>query len=193
MRIEATRVQGLYLLEPQKFEDDRGYFATSFSTTGFEKLGLCNRFAQANVVQNYRKGTLRGLHFQLPPHSEVKLVRCSRGRIFDVGVDLRPDSPSFLQWVGVELKEGDLRLMYVPDGCAHGYLTLEDATEVSYQVSALYAPASATGCRWDDPLFGVEWPEPPQIILDRDAAYPLATPGSFEVFRGLKPGHAVSL
>jgi dTDP-4-dehydrorhamnose 3,5-epimerase len=170
-----TRVTGSYVVEPERMEDERGFFARTFSSGEFAARGLDDRVEQCSTSFNAKVGTLRGLHYQSAPHGEAKLVRCTRGAIYDVAVDLRPDSPSYLHWFGVELSAADGRALFVPEGCAHGFQTLVDATEVLYQISTPYVPEAARGVRWDDPAFGIEWPpEPPggRTIAPRDAAYP---------------------
>ncbi len=167
-----TVVKGAFLLEPERQEDTRGSFARTWCEKECGARGLNTRVVQCSVAFNKRKGTLRGLHYQAPPHEEAKLVRCTRGAIYDVIVDLRPDSPTFKQHVGLVLSGENGRLLYVPEGCAHGFQTLEDDTEVSYQMSEFYSPDHARGVRWNDPAFGIEWPAAERIILDRDQRYP---------------------
>jgi dTDP-4-dehydrorhamnose 3,5-epimerase len=153
--------------------DERGYFARTWCVNEFRTAGLDDRIAQCSVAVNERAGTLRGMHYQVPPFAEVKLVRCCRGAIYDVIVDLRPDSPTNAQWIALELRAGDGRMLYVPEGFAHGYQTLADDTEVAYQVSVPHAPDAARGFRWDDPLFGIEWPEvDARVISERDRCWP---------------------
>jgi dTDP-4-dehydrorhamnose 3,5-epimerase len=170
-----TEVAGGYVVEPERMEDERGFFARTFSSGEFAARGLDGRVEQCSTSFNAKVGTLRGLHYQSAPHGEAKLVRCTRGAIYDVAVDLRPESPSYLRWFGLELSADDGRALFVPEGCAHGFQTLVDAAEVLYQISAPYVPAAARGVRWDDPAFGIEWPpEPPggRTIAPRDAGYP---------------------
>ena len=171
MKFKPTRVPGVLVVELDRHEDERGFFARSFCEREFREHGLADRFVQANVSYNRRRNTLRGLHYQAEPKPEPKLVRCTRGRIFDVAVDLRADSPSYCGWVGVELSEANRAGLYVPPGCAHGFLTLEDGSEVLYLMGAEYDPALARGVRWDDPAFSVVWPASPEVISARDAAY----------------------
>ena len=173
MIFNPTSIAGVVVVELVPHTDARGFFARSFCAREFEAAGLAPRLAQANVAFSHRAGTLRGLHYQLPPAAEAKLVRCTRGRIFDVAVDLRRGSPSYLAHVGVVLDADERRALYVPEGCAHGYLTLSDHTEVSYQVSAFYAPESEAGLRWNDPCLAIEWPAAVHAISDKDAAWPL--------------------
>lgn len=138
----------------------------------FEAHGLNPRLAQCSISFNARRGTLRGLHLQVPPYAEAKLVRCTKGAIYDVVVDLRPQSPTYLQWIGVTLTATNRAMVYIPEGCAHGFLTLEEQSEVLYQMSEFYHPESARGVRWNDPAFRVAWPFAPEIISERDRAYP---------------------
>jgi dTDP-4-dehydrorhamnose 3,5-epimerase len=167
-----TPISGAYLLDAQRLSDDRGFFALAFSSAEFADRGLVTDIAQVNVAYTARRGTLRGLHYQQPPKAEVKVVRCVRGAFFDVIVDLRRDSPSFRKWFGVELTSENRRSLYVPQGCAHGYLTLSDDVEACYLVSEFYSPEHYRGVRWNDPAFGITWPFPPDAMHPRDAAYP---------------------
>jgi len=152
--------------------DQRGFFARTYCEREFESHGLKSRYVQCSVSFNRYKGTLRGMHFQVAPHEETKLIRCTRGSIYDVIVDLRPASATFKQYVGLVLSAANGRMLYVPEGFAHGFQTLEDNTEVFYQMSQFYAPEHGRGVRWNDPAFGIEWPADERIILDRDQAYP---------------------
>ena len=170
MKFEPTTVEGAFVVERALIEDERGHFATIFGADEFRAHGLVTDFAQCNTSFNTLKGTLRGMHYADPP--EVKLVRCTAGRVFDVALDLRPESPSYRQWAAAELSPGNGRAMYVPVGVAHGFYTLEDASEVLYHISLLYDPAAGRGVRWDDPAFGIGWPGPPSVISDRDRSYP---------------------
>jgi dTDP-4-dehydrorhamnose 3,5-epimerase len=172
MRFTETKVAGAFLIEPEPVADERGFFARTWCREEFAEHGLNPELAQANISFNHRRGTLRGLHLQAHPHQEAKLVRCTRGAIFDVAVDLRPDSMTYLAWFGAELTDANRSMLYVPEGCAHGFLTLTDATEVAYQMSAPYAPAAARGVRWDDPAFGIDWPGEVLVINERDRRYP---------------------
>jgi dTDP-4-dehydrorhamnose 3,5-epimerase len=176
MRFLETKVDGAFLIEPEPIADERGLFARTWCREEFEEHGLNPGLAQANVSFNHRKGTLRGMHYQAAPHQEAKLVRCTQGAVFDVALDLRPASPTYLAWFGAELDAGNRAMLYVPEGCAHGFLTLADATEVAYQMSAPYAPAAARGVRWDDPAFAIEWPGEVLVINQRDASYPDVEP-----------------
>jgi dTDP-4-dehydrorhamnose 3,5-epimerase len=170
-----TAVAGAFLVEPERIEDDRGYFARTFSAGEFADHGLDPRVSQCSTSFNARAGTLRGMHFQRAPHGEAKLVRCVRGAVFDVALDLRPDSASHLRWFGAELSAANGHALYVPEGCAHGFQTLEDASEILYQMNKPFVPGAGDGVRWDDPAFGIEWPAPPpggRIMARRDAEYP---------------------
>jgi dTDP-4-dehydrorhamnose 3,5-epimerase len=171
-----TDIEGTVVVTPALHADDRGFFARTFCAREFEAAGLSPVVAQANVSFNHRAGTLRGLHFQRPPAQEAKLVRCTRGRVFDVAVDVRPSSPTYLRHVGVVLDADERNALYVPEGFAHGYLTLEDGCEVVYQVSEFYAPGVEGGLRWDDPALGIAWPGPIHVISEKDAAWPLLQP-----------------
>jgi dTDP-4-dehydrorhamnose 3,5-epimerase len=163
-----TRLTGAYIIEMQPLEDERGFFVRSFCQREFESHGLSPRIAQCNVSYNKKKGTLRGMHYQAKPNEEAKLVRCTRGAIYDVIIDLRPASPTFMQWVAVELTAGNRKMLYIPEDFAHGFQTLEDDTEVFYQMSEFYVPECARGVRWDDPAFSVQWPDADRNISKRD-------------------------
>ncbi len=167
-----THVVGAFVIEPERISDERGFFARTWCRREFEAQGLNPALVQCNVSFNRRKGTLRGMHYQIPPHEEAKLVRCTTGAIYDVAIDLRPTSPSFGAHAAAILDGGNRRMLYVPEGCAHGFLTLEDATEVAYQMSEFYAPDAGRGVRWDDPAFGISWPGEVREISERDQAYP---------------------
>jgi dTDP-4-dehydrorhamnose 3,5-epimerase len=172
MIFSETKLKGAYTLELKKIEDERGFFARSWCQKEMEEHGLTAQVVQTNVSFNPEKGTLRGMHYQVAPYEESKLVRCTRGAIFDVIIDLRPDSPTYKQWYGAELTADNYKMMFVPEGFAHGYLTLEDNSEVTYQVSQFYAPGAEQGIRWDDPAFSIEWPITPQLISEKDKAHP---------------------
>jgi dTDP-4-dehydrorhamnose 3,5-epimerase len=172
VKFQSTPIAGLFLIDIEPVEDERGFFARTFCADEFMRHGLEPCVAQSSISFNPRKGTLRGMHYQREPHSEVKLVRCTRGSVQDVVVDLRAESPTFRQWFGVELTAFNRRMLYIPHGLAHGYLTLEDETEFSYQMSTPYHRESAAGVRWDDPAFGIEWPIEPAVIAERDRRYP---------------------
>jgi dTDP-4-dehydrorhamnose 3,5-epimerase len=171
MKFTATALAGAFVVEPASNADERGHFARTFCQEEFERQGLAGRVVQCNVSFNRRRGTLRGMHLQAAPHAEAKLIRCTAGRVYDVIVDLRPDSPSFRRWHGMELSARDLRLLYVPEGVAHGFVTLEADSELFYQMSCAYHPESAMGVRWNDPAFGVRWPVRPEVISARDAGF----------------------
>jgi dTDP-4-dehydrorhamnose 3,5-epimerase len=173
MIFTETKLRGAYIIEPELIEDERGFFARTLSAEEFSAHGLNPNIAQCNTSLNKRKGTLRGMHYQIAPDEEAKLVRCTAGAIYDVIIDLRRDSPTRAQWFGVELTFQNRLMVYVPAGFAHGYQTLADDTEVFYQVSEYYHPESARGVRWDDPAFGIEWPLPISVISERDRAHPL--------------------
>jgi dTDP-4-dehydrorhamnose 3,5-epimerase len=173
MIFTETKLAGAFILDLEMHTDARGFLARSWSASEFAARGLNPQAAECNVSFSKRKGTLRGMHFQRPPHAQVKLVRCTAGAIFDVIIDLRPESPTFKQWVAVELTAANRRLLYVPGGFAHGFQTLADDSEVYYQMSDIYAPELAGGVRWNDPAFGIEWPEEDnRIINTRDSEYP---------------------
>jgi dTDP-4-dehydrorhamnose 3,5-epimerase len=172
---KATKLEGAILIEPERREDERGYFARTFCEREFAEHGLCSRFVQCNTSFNRRKGTLRGMHFQAAPHEEAKLVSCTRGAIYDVIIDLRPDSPTLHQHISETLSPDNGKMLYIPEGFAHGFQTLVDDTEVFYQMSEFYYPESARGVRWNDPAFQIEWPEGERIIIPRDREYSLVT------------------
>jgi dTDP-4-dehydrorhamnose 3,5-epimerase len=167
-----TAVSGAYTIDLDRIEDERGFFARAWCVREFEERGLNLVLVQCNISFNAKRGTLRGMHYQAAPHEEAKLVRCTQGALLDVILDLRPDSPTFKQWAGVELSAANHRMLYVPEGVAHGFQTLEDNTEVFYQMSEFYHPESARGVRWDDPVFGIKWPLPDPTMADKDRAYP---------------------
>ena len=192
MIFKETKLKGAFIIELQKMEDDRGFFARSWCQREFEAHGLCPRLVQCNISLNSKRGTLRGMHYQAAPYEEAKLVRCVRGSIYDVIIDIRPDSDTYSQWIGVELAApcsqpiahcslltahrslptAHYRMLYVPEGFAHGFLTLEDNTEVFYQMSEFYAPDHAKGFRWNDPAFSIKWPGEVKVISERDETYP---------------------
>jgi dTDP-4-dehydrorhamnose 3,5-epimerase len=172
MNFEPLPVAGAYLITPQRRPDERGYFARVFCQDELAQQGLCVDFCQANTAFSPRAGTLRGLHYQRAPHAEVKLMRCTRGAVYDVVLDLRANSPTFLRWFGAELSADNGAMLYAPAGTAHGYLTLTDDTELLYMTSARYAPAAATGVRFDDPTFGIAWPREIVLVSPADRAWP---------------------
>lgn len=172
MRFVETSIDGAWLVELEPRGDDRGFFARMWCETTFAERGLNGRFVQSNCAFSRYRGTLRGLHGQAAPHGEVKLMRCVRGSVFDVVVDVRLGSPTYRQWFGAVLSADNRQMLYVPEGCAHGYQSLEDDTEVVYPVSAAYMPSAEFGIRWDDPAFAIEWPEPVRHISEKDAGWP---------------------
>lgn len=173
MEFVETGLPGAWVIEIKRLSDERGFFARTFDADAFAARELRTEFPQCSISFNARVGTLRGMHWQAAPYTEAKLIRCTAGAIYDVLLDLRPDSPTFLQWRAVELSADNRRLVYAPEGMAHGYQTLMPATEVFYQISVPYHPASARGVRWDDPLFAVRWPDVEERILsERDRSYP---------------------
>jgi dTDP-4-dehydrorhamnose 3,5-epimerase len=172
MKYRETKLPGVFEISIEPMADERGFFARSWCEKEFEAHGLNPALVQCNISVNKRKGTLRGVHYQVAPHSETKLVRCTRGAIFDVIVDLRSDSPTFKQWVGIVLTAEKRNMAYVPEGCAHGFLTLDDDTEVFYQMSQFYNTEAARGVRWNDPAFAIDWPAKVEVISERDGAYP---------------------
>ena len=172
MRFTETSLPGAWIVEPERLEDERGFFARTFCRREFRDRGLEPDLVQCSVSYNRRSGTLRGMHYQAAPHAEGKLVRCTAGAAWDVILDLRPDSPSYLRHAALRL-DADNRLgLYVPPGVAHGFLTLADDSELLYQMSVYFEPDAARGVRWDDPAFGIEWPGKPTRISERDAGYP---------------------
>lgn len=172
MIFTETRLPGAYVIEPQLLQDERGFFARSWCQREFEAHGLTSKVVQANLSYNRRKGTLRGMHYQLAPHEEAKLVRCTRGAILDVIVDVRPASSTAGQWIGVELTAENHRMLYVPEGFAHGFQTLADDTEVTYQVTEFYTPGAERGIRYDDPALAIEWPLEVTMISEKDRNWP---------------------
>jgi dTDP-4-dehydrorhamnose 3,5-epimerase len=170
---KETNLKGAFVIEPEKFEDQRGFFARAFSQQEFMDHGLPGHFVEAGISFSLRKHTVRGMHFQAAPHAQAKLVRCTRGAIYDAMIDLRPESPTYKQWFAHELTERNRLLLYIPEGFAHGFQTLEDESEIFYQLSEHYTPASERGVRWNDPAFGIQWPETENIIInERDRTYP---------------------
>ncbi len=167
-----TKLRQVVEIRMEPSLDGRGFFGRCWCQREFENAGLSPKLVQCNISFNTRRGTLRGMHYQVTPFFEDKLVRCTKGAIFDVVVDLRPESPTFRDWVGVVLNEMNRHMIYVPTGCAHGFLTLQDQTEVFYQMSEFYDPESARGVRWDDPAFQIAWPESAEVMSERDRTYP---------------------
>lgn len=173
MTFTETEIAGAYRVGLKRIEDDRGFFARAWSAREFGEMGLATEFPDINFSLSKRKGTIRGMHYQKAPHQEAKFVRCVRGALFDVIIDLRPDSPTFQRWAGFEVDARSHEAIYVPAGCAHGVQTLEDNTEMLYMVSATYQPDAEAGLRWDDPFFGIEWPDVGQrIVTDKDRSWP---------------------
>jgi dTDP-4-dehydrorhamnose 3,5-epimerase len=179
MIFRETSVAGAFVIDPEPHHDERGFFARTFCRREFEDRGMNPDVRQCNVSLSTRSGTLRGMHFQRAPHEEAKLVRCTRGALWDVALDLRNESASYLRWVGVELSADNRRMLYVPEGCAHGFQTLADDTEVFYQLSAVYVPEAQAGVRWDDPAFGIDWPPASsRVISERDRNWPSYEPAT---------------
>ena len=172
MEFKETPLRGAMLVSLKKISDDRGFFARGFCRDELAVHGLNPDMVQLNVGFSHKKGTLRGLHFQAAPHAEAKFVRCTRGALFDVALDLRPDSPTYLQWFGAELTQDNGQMLYVPEGFGHGYQTLTDDTERYYLTTAAYAASAAGGVRYDDPAFSIQWPLPVSVISDADARWP---------------------
>lgn len=172
MIFTETPLRGAFVIEPELVDDARGLFARTWCQREFASQGLQAHIAQCSTSFSSRKGTLRGMHFQAPPFAETKIIRCTRGAIYDVIIDLRPDSPTVTRHLAVVLSAGNRKMLYVPRGFAHGFQTLEPDTEVSYQMSEFYSPDHARGVRWDDPAFGIRWPDDDRTILERDRTYP---------------------
>lgn len=192
MIFKETKLKGAYIIEMETINDERGFFARSFCVREFEKYGLNPRIVQCNISYNKKKGTLRGMHYQIKPHEEAKIVSCTKGSVFDVIIDLRPDSPTYCQWFAIELTAhsspltahsspetayrslltANYKMLYIPEGFAHGFQTLEDETAVFYQMSEFYHPESARGVKWNDPTFRIEWPLTINAISEKDMRYP---------------------
>jgi dTDP-4-dehydrorhamnose 3,5-epimerase len=172
MKFAETKLKGSFVIDIEEKTDQRGFFARSFCTREFSEHGLEGTIVQSNLSLNHRRGTLRGMHFQRSPHEEVKLVRCTHGAIYDVMVDLRPESPTYLQWVGEELNEKNHRMLYIPKRFGHGFQALTDGAEVMYMVTQFYAPTHAGGLPYNDPAFNITWPLPVSAISDADASWP---------------------
>ena len=172
MEFLKTKLPGVFEIRIEAKPDERGFFARTWCQKEFESQGLTGKFVQASLSFSKRKGTLRGLHYQVAPYEETKLIRCTQGAIYDVVVDLRPESPAFKDWVGVEVTAAKRNMIYVPEGCAHGFLTLEDGSEVTYQMSQFQHAESARGVRWNDPAFQIKWPVVIEVISERDYTYP---------------------
>jgi len=172
VKFTEAPLEGAYVIEIEPREDERGFFATCWSFNEAEKFNLITRFVENSISYNKKKGTLRGMHFQIAPHEQAKLVRCTNGVAYHVIIDLRKSSPTFKKWFGVELNSLNRHTLYIPMGFAHGFQTLKDDTEIFYQMSQFYAPECARGVRWDDPTFGIKWPTDERTILKRDLEYP---------------------
>ena len=168
MRFTETKLKGVYVVEIDKKEDARGFFARAWCAKEFAAHHLMSCLAQTNISFNEEKGTLRGMHYQVGPHAESKLVRCTRGAIYDVAIDLRPNSPTYKAWMGTKLTADNHKMLYLPEGFAHGFETLVEKSEVTYHVSQFYAPEAERGLRYDDPMFGITWPQPVRVISDKD-------------------------
>ncbi|MBN3137857.1 dTDP-4-dehydrorhamnose 3,5-epimerase [Pectobacterium punjabense] len=169
MKFIPTAVDGAFEIELEGYSDERGFFARAFCANEFASQNLVTHFLQCNLSLNPQRGTLRGMHFQCSPQAEVKLVRAIRGRVFDVALDLRPESHTYMAWAAVELDASQHNAFYIPQGCAHGFLTLEDNSDLFYQVSEFYTPTSESGVRWNDPVFDIQWPNDPTLISQKDA------------------------
>jgi dTDP-4-dehydrorhamnose 3,5-epimerase len=172
MRFTKSKIDGAFIIDLETFEDERGFVAYAWSEKEFLEQGISTKFLEMIMSCNIRKGTLRGMHFQNKPFAQAKLVRCTKGAIYDVAIDLRPDSLTYKKWDAVELTARNRRMFYIPEGCAHGFQTLEDETEVLYQISNVYSPGFAGGVRWNDPAFGVDWPLYERTLISRDRDYP---------------------
>jgi dTDP-4-dehydrorhamnose 3,5-epimerase len=172
MRFLESSLKGAFVIEPDLIEDERGFFARTWCKEVFDAEGLNTSLSQISISFNRRRGTLRGLHYQAKPYEEYKLVRCTSGSIYDVIADVRPESPTFKQWTAVDLNANNRKMLYVPPGFAHGFQTLEDETEVLYQISEFYHPEAARGVRWDDPSFQFDWPLSERIMSERDRNFP---------------------
>jgi dTDP-4-dehydrorhamnose 3,5-epimerase len=172
MIFQGTKLAGVFVIGIEPHNDERGFFARSWCESEFRSHGLNPRVVQCSISFNHKKGTLRGVHYQAEPYPEAKLVRCTQGAIYDVALDVRPQSPTFRQWFGAVLTAENRQMLFIPEGCAHGFLTLHDNTEVLYQMSEFYHPESARGLRWNDAAFQIAWPEKVEVISDRDQTYP---------------------
>lgn len=173
MKFIETKLKGAYIIEPERLEDERGFFARTFCQKEFDAHGLNPRLVQCSISYNKNRGTLRGMHYQVAPMAESKLVRCTKGAIYDVIIDLNPQSPTYCQWIAVELNNENRNMIYIPEGFAHGFQTLENDTEVFYQMSEFYAPEYARGVRWDDPAFGIVFPLKNKILSEADKNFSL--------------------
>jgi dTDP-4-dehydrorhamnose 3,5-epimerase len=171
MNFLESKISGVFEIRVERMPDERGFFARTWCRNEFQSRGLNPELVQCSISFNTRKGTLRGMHYQGAPHAEAKVIRCTRGAIYDVVVDLRPQSPTFKDWIAVTLTAENRNMIYVPEGCAHGFLTLDDASEILYQMSEFYHAESARGVRWNDPAFQILWPDKVEVISDRDRTY----------------------
>lgn len=171
MKFIETKLKGAYIIEPERLEDERGFFARTFCQKEFEAQGLNPKLVQCSISYNKHRGTLRGMHYQVAPMAESKLVRCTKGAIYDVIIDMNPQSPTYCQWIAVELNNENRNMIYIPEGFAHGFQTLENDTEVFYQMSEFYAPEYAKGVRWDDPAFEIKWLISNPILSEKDISY----------------------
>ncbi len=172
MIFHESKLRGVFEIEIERHLDERGFFARTWCKKEFEEHGLDSRVAQSSISFNARRGTLRGVHYQAAPNAETKIVRCTQGSVYDVVLDLRGESPTFKEWISVILSAEQRNMIYIPEGCAHGFLTIADDTEVLYQMTEFFAPESARGVRWNDPAFGIAWPEKVEVISERDRMYP---------------------
>jgi len=176
MIFEETPLRGAYVIEPEKISDHRGFFARVWCKKELQRHGLNSELSQSNIGFSHVKGTLRGLHFQKPPHAESKIVRCTRGSIFDVIVDLRPESPTYKRWFGIELSDENRKMLYVSEGMAQGYMTLQDNTEINYHTTEFFTAEAASGVRFDDPVLGIRWPISATAVSEQDRSWPLLIP-----------------
>lgn len=172
MKFQETKLKGAFIIDIERLEDDRGFFARAWCKNEMETHGCSADLKQANLSLSSKKGTLRGMHYQVSPYEESKLVRCTRGALYDVIVDLRKDSPTYKEWIGVELTADNRRMLYVPEGFGHGFVTLEDDTEAFYLVTEFYTPGAEQGIRYNDPALGIEWPVDIEVISEKDASWP---------------------
>jgi dTDP-4-dehydrorhamnose 3,5-epimerase len=172
MKFTETKLKGSFIIEPTKLNDDRGFFTRVWDKKIFHEMGLNSKLEQCNVSLSKKKGTIRGMHYQIEPYQETKLVRCTRGKIYDVIIDLRPNSKTFKEWIGVELTFLNHKILYVPKGFAHGFQSLEDNTEIFYQVSQSYTPNAEKGINWKDDAFNISWPLEPTVISQKDSSWP---------------------
>lgn len=172
MIFSETKLKGAYLVEIKKLEDERGFFGRAWCREEFEEAGLNADIRQINTSYTVKKGTIRGMHYQVDPYQETKFIRCTRGRIYDVIIDLRPDSPTFMEWIGHELSAENLKMVYVPENFAHGIVSLEDHSEIYYPVTQFYTPGSERGIRYNDPAFNIDWPVEITLVSEKDLSHP---------------------